>query len=258
VLVKTLTIQPKQIIKKVKVEQTTYFVRDASTLFRRTAELLAEIRYEKFNRRTSDANLNAWILEIKKLAKELDPPPPPALRILNVMKWYRDHYDDDEFIPRVETGRWLSEKFERLEEAMRRRVKLRNGHDEDLTPEEILRQSGFSSSRLIESMIVDIIKPTKKLKLIDIDRDAVLTSHLVELYNAIREQRSDADLTSDLKVRLGGPLEILKQYIDWLSEKDWEASSRVLKFDSPAFSQFRRDFRGLEGLDPINGVDRYE
>ena len=48
----------------------------------------------------------------------------------------------------------------------------------------------------------------------------------------------------------------MRRYVAWLQEKDWEASSKVLKLNSPSFEQFRRDYRVLEGNDPINGKER--
>jgi hypothetical protein len=161
------------------------------------------------------------------------------------------------YIPVIHSGKALLEKFDRLEEAKMRFSELRDEEGEDLTVEEVLHQKGFVSDRLVDSMVRDIIKPAKRIGFIDIKSDAVLAAKLVDLYSSIREQRNDANLSSGLRIRLGGPLEILNRYVEWLIEKDWEASSRVLKLDSPAFSQFRRDFRSLEGSDPITGMERH-
>jgi hypothetical protein len=124
-----------------------------------------------------------------------------------------------------------------------------------LTSQEVIEQSGFVP-RVVETFTKDLIPGAKRLKLIDMADDAILTARVVELYHAIKLEREAANLDSNLKIRIGGPLEILRQYLAWLAKKDWEASSRVLKPESPAFAQFRRDFRELEQNDPINGKAR--
>jgi hypothetical protein len=86
--------------------------------------------------------------------------------------------------------------------------------------------------------------------------DAVLTDKIVGLYNEIQNERATVRLSPAVKLNIGGPLEVMRRYISWLAEKDWDASSRVLKSDSPAFNQFRRDFRNMEGNDPVNGKER--
>ena len=73
-----------------------------------------------------------------------------------------------------------------------------------------------------------------------------LAVHVLDLYDAVKKGAKSQPATN-LKIRIGGPLEILRRYVDWLAEKDWEASSQVLKPNSPAFASFRRDFRSLEG-----------
>jgi hypothetical protein len=257
-LVKNLSIAPKQILRRDRIKRTDNFVRDSFKVHRKIAELLAEIRLDRASRETTEVQLASWEKDVKRLCKQLRGNGPSCIRVLAVLKWYKDHWDDDEYIPRVESGKSLYDKFDRLEIAMRKRVSFRDENDEELSIEQVLRQKGFVADRLIDTIMRDIIKPAKQLRLIDVKGDALLTARLIDLYNAMREERNNSNLSSDMKVRLGGPLEILKRYIDWLIEKDWEASTRVLKMDSPAFAQFRRDFRSLEGLDPISGKGRAE
>jgi hypothetical protein len=259
VIVKHLPpIVQKQILRRNRIKRTDNFVRDSFKVHRMIAETLAKIRLERAHRETSEPNLVSWEKDVKRLCRELRGDGPACTRVLDVLTWYKDHWNDDEYIPRVESGKSLLDKFDRLEAAMHKRVSFRDENDEELSIEQVLRQKGFVSDRLIDTMLRDIIKPAKKLRFIDVKGDALLTSKLIDLYNAMREERNNSNLSSDMKIRLGGPLEILKRYIDWLIEKDWEASTRVLKVDSPAFAQFRRDFRSLEGWDPISGKGRPE
>jgi len=123
-----------------------------------------------------------------------------------------------------------------------------------LSIQEVIEQSEFTP-RTAEAL-ANIVKQAKRLQLIDMKSDGVLTSRVIELYTAMKAEWDAANMSSDLKIHIGGPLEILRQYLAWLLEKDWQASSKVLKLDSPAFAQFRRDYRDLEGRDPINGKER--
>jgi hypothetical protein len=116
-------------------------------------------------------------------------------------------------------------------------------------PEEILQQCGLSE-RMTKWFIQDVLKPAKALHLFDMDNDGILAARLADLYAQIRYGR-------DLASLLVGPLGLLQRYIQWLGERDWDASSKVLMMDSPAFAQFRRDYARLEGRDPITGLHRY-
>jgi hypothetical protein len=123
-----------------------------------------------------------------------------------------------------------------------------------LSSQELLAQSGFAD-RIVESL-TEIIKAAKRLQLFDLKTEAALTVHILDLYEAMKAGRESANLSTNLKIRIGGVLEIMRRYIAWLEEKHWEASSNVLKMDSRAFVSFRRDFRNLEGVDPIDGKER--
>jgi hypothetical protein len=120
--------------------------------------------------------------------------------------------------------------------------------------QEILAQGGFTD-RVVESL-TEIIKAAKRLQLFDLKTEAELTVHILDLYDAMKGGREAANLSTNLKIKIGGPLEILRRYMAWLVEKDWEASSKVLKLNSPSFASFRRDFRSLEGIDPIDGKEK--
>ena len=120
--------------------------------------------------------------------------------------------------------------------------------------QEILAQSGYTD-RVVESL-TEIIKAAKRLQLFDLKTEAELTLHILDLYDALKGGREAANLATNLKIRIGGVLEIMRRYVAWLAEKDWEASSKVLKLNSPSFASFRRDFRALEGVDPIDGKER--
>jgi hypothetical protein len=256
VIVKHVEIKPKQVIRKFEFERTERFVRNADKWYRIVAEMLAEIRLDRAHMRTSDQQIVNWVKQIKRFSKQLAGGEPPIVRLYTLIKWYKDHYDDDEYIPRVESATSLVSKFERLEAAMLRRVKLKTANGHDLSIKQVLQQNGITHPRIVDTIERDLVIPARRLHLSDMTNDAVLTDKIVGLYNEIQNERATVRLSPAVKLNIGGPLEVMRRYISWLAEKDWDASSRVLKSDSPAFNQFRRDFRNMEGNDPVNGKER--
>jgi hypothetical protein len=257
-LIKTINRPPKKIIRKVQIQSTEHFVRDAGKIYRRIAEVLSEIAQERRNRApTSESMLVQWERKIRFLATRTlaDHVPIPAQHLLTIITWYRDHYDDDQFIPEVESGWSLTKKFDRLEDAWRKRTKFLDEDDRELTSQQVFKQKGFDSTRVIDSLVKDIMRPAQKLKLIDIKNEGQLAAKIADLYHSIEDERNAANMPNWQRLRFGGPLSILRDYIKWLEEQRWEASSNVLLPDSRAFAAFRRDFRSLELFDPINGRD---
>jgi hypothetical protein len=165
------------------------------------------------------------------------------------------YYKQAKFIPVIHSGKALLEKFDRLEEAKMRFSELKNEEGEDLSVEEVFKQKGFDSTRVIDSLVKDVMRPAQRLKLIDIKNEGQLAAKIADLYHSIEDERNEANMPGYLRIRFGGPLSILRDYIKWLEEQRWEASSNVLLPDSRAFAAFRRDFRALELFDPINGRD---
>jgi hypothetical protein len=239
---------PKQIIKPLS---------DPDGLCLRCAELIAQVRQERHNLTvkhrqpktlTSATQIASWARSIKTYAATLDDDHKAACQaVYRVVAWYAEHWSDSPYIPVVSSAKSLKDKFDRLEAAMQRLSPV-NGHD--LTVPEVLGKYGI---RLVDSFARDILRPAKKLGVFDANDDIVLAGHLAALYAAIRTARDDASLSDDLKLRLGGPSEIVKRYIEWLHDKQWRVSSKVLTVSSPAFGQFRRDYQDGEGFDPIDG-----
>jgi hypothetical protein len=257
-LIKTINRPPKKIIRKVQVQSTEHFVRDVGKIYRRIAEILAQIHQDRRCRKSpvSERDLAEWVHKISLLSNKLRTHVPiPAQHLLTIITWYRDHYDDDQFIPEVESGWSLTKKFDRLEDAWRKRTKFLDEDDRELTSQEVFKQKGFDSSRVVDSLVKDVMRPAQKLKLIDIKNEGQLAAKIADLYFSIETERNASNMPGYLRIRFGGPLSILRDYIKWLEEQRWEASSNVLQPDSRAFAMFRRDFRQLELFDPINGRD---
>lgn len=219
------------------------FVRDKTEIFERVFEVLARTRVQKFHRSTSPAQLPGFLRKMKRLARELDGPA-PALRILEVVLWYELHCDD-KYIPWVEGGPSLYAKFSRLEAAMRRDLEDRNA---PRTVDEVTAAAFNGSRVLAETFRSEVLARARQLPMGEVS-DAALAASLAALYSAIREARP---ASGDGRQ---GPLGLIRRYVDWLSEKDWRMTVRVLSFDSPAFTQFRREEANRHplGLDPITG-----
>jgi hypothetical protein len=122
-------IQPKQVlpVSTPTPRSTAHFVRDGDKFIRCIVRWLAEIRMDRARLEVPPHQLLIWERQVGRF---ISPPyglfprsgEPPLLRVFRLMKWYRHHYDDDKYIPVVESPRSPRAKFERLEAAMRRRT----------------------------------------------------------------------------------------------------------------------------------------
>lgn len=107
----------------------------------------------------------------------------------------------------------------------------------------------FGGSRVLaDAFRSDILVRVRRLDLGEVD-DAALAARLGEFYEAMRAERDP--LSSDAS----GPMDLLRRYVDWLGERDWRMTVRVLSASSPAFQQFRREVasRHPRGADPLTG-----
>jgi hypothetical protein len=123
-----------------------------------------------------------------------------------------------------------------------------NGHH--LTIDQVVTGL-FNGSRVTaDAFRSDILVRAGKL---DLGRvvDTDLAVCLGELYTAMRAQRATGSALSDKS----GPMDLLRRYLIWLSDQDWRMTMRVLRIDSPAFQQFRREeaHRHPYGADPLTG-----
>lgn len=214
-------------------------------VFERVAELLDRATVARDRRITPRGPSKSSLAKIERLVRELDGPE-PAMRVLRAVEWYERHVDD-KYVPWIEGGRTLYEKFGKLEVQMRHHAK-----DEapGRTADEVV--SGlFNGSRVLaDAFRRDVVTKAKKLGMGQVS-DADLAFKLGATYVAIRTARQGA--SSD---GLPGPLDLLERYLDWLGERrDWRMTTRVLGIDSPAFQQFVREesSRHPRGVDPLTG-----
>jgi hypothetical protein len=124
-------------------------------------------------------------------------------------------------------------------------------HQEEFAPppttDEVVSSVFNGSAVLAASFRSDVLVRARKLDMGRVS-EPDLAARLGELYQALRAERAPGSDTP-------GSLDLLGRYVDWLSEKDWRMTPRVLGMDSPAFAQFRREeaSRHPHGVDPLTG-----
>jgi hypothetical protein len=161
-----------------------------------------------------------------------------------VAQWYEQNWRS-KYVPWVEGGPSLYKKFGTIEAMMIERQQL------DAQPSSAETIAGlFNGSRVLaEAFESDVLGRARELDLGRI-ADPDLASALGGLYREVVAARRGVDSSE-----LPGPLDVLRRYVCWLGEKDWRMTTRVLRMDSPAFQQWRRDEAALHprGLDPLTG-----
>jgi len=189
---------------------------------------LNKIIRSKKNIRHTPAQLRSWSNEVRKLVEgnkvSID-------RINQVLNWYENTIGK-EYIPVVESGYSLREKFIRLENAMKRDS---NYKEKNYTPDEIL-ESHFNSDWLLRVMNDNYEQASQ---FVIKDDESELARSLCNLYDWIKETQNPNALN---KVNENvTPAGLIKQYITWLSDQTWidEISSQT--FD-PKNNLFRKMF----------------
>ena len=214
-------------------------------------DILARVRRERSSQIVEPSQRAAWARRVAQLCRRLDDPS-PAERVHRAVRWYMDHWADDEFIPRIESGQSLLDKFDRLEAAMARRSAL----SPDDTPRDVIR-AAVGNGSMLAYFEADILAPARRLNLTSSEVD--LARALVDLYVRIREDRAAARLSDQLVAQLGGLTDLLRRYVAWVADNDWStATLKVLRYDSPSFAHFRREQARLDARerDPITGSTR--
>lgn len=229
-------------------------------VFERVSASMARARYSRFHTKTSVAELEMCAECAAKVASSL-PAPGEALRVLRVVEWYErwcdEHFEDgvsrrklerERYMPVVHAGPSLERKFISLENQMRA------AEDEDrvasTTVDDVVRRT-FNGSRVIaDSFRTDVLARTIELDVGDVP-EPVLAAKLAEAYQAIRAARPNGATPEGVL----GPMTLLERYVQWLGERDWRMTTRVLDVASPAFQQFRREQASLHprGADPVTG-----
>ncbi|MCK9456783.1 MAG: hypothetical protein M0R31_05755 [Candidatus Riflebacteria bacterium] len=225
------------------------------------ANKLADIVRSSKNIKISQTKINSWTNEIRKLS-ETDGVTPA--RIETALSWYEDNAYG-EYIPVIESGSSLREKFTRLEDAMKRAGAARSQNkpfkpfenEHKPSPQKLIKRR-FSNDVLRKAFISNCYKPAKNLlRLNGRAKDAsALAEALINLHDQInKEQRKN--LTGELRRILpDGPMDLMEKYITWVEEQHWiDPHIKMFDVQDGRFAKFRRDHAKEDNQerDPLTG-----
>ena len=95
-----------------------YLVRDGRKIAVLVVQILIEVRLSRSRIKTELAQEREWVRLVCTLVDRLEGPA-PVLRVYETVKWYERHWKDP-YVPMIESGRALCNKFDRLEAAAQR------------------------------------------------------------------------------------------------------------------------------------------
>lgn len=195
---------------------------------------LSRIIQSKKNIKHTPAQFRNWSDEIRKLVEGNK----ISIKRINIaLDWYKNRIGE-KYIPVVESGASLREKFTRLENAMKRDDDYKVGTPL-FTPDEIL-SSHFDSDWLLRAMKNNYEQVNQ---LVVKDDKSELASNFCKLYDWIRENQSLEVLT---KVNDNvNPSGLIKQYIFWLKSQGWLDGISSQTF-SPRNNLFKKMFLGAK------------
>jgi len=210
------------------------------------ANRLADIVRSSKNIKITAPKIRAWANEIRKLV-EIDGVSPE--RIEAALEWYSGSVGG-QYIPVIESGNSLRNKFVRLEEAMKRAGYLppsRNAEARLPSPQKLIKQH-FPNDVLRKSFLEGCYKSAKRIFRADFEEGtggfSRLAEKLLEFYDKIGAIQ-EKNFTPELRRALPdyGPMNVVQRYIAWIGEnEDWITSRRLSMFEvnSGLFRDFCR------------------
>ena len=229
--------------------------KEKNTDFLPFAKKLADIIQSNKNIKVSPTRLNNWANEIRKLSQIEGVEP---ARIETALDWYSENIGG-QYIPVIESGAALRNKFTKLEDAMKRAgISSGSPHDKNLngpSPKQLIK-SHFNG--LAPAFEKDCYFPAKKL-LSEVNTrssKARLVQALINLHEEIvREQ--EIYLSPEYRQLFPGAISLIRDYIEWIGKNDWikDRSLNLFTFNHSLFTRFRRAEASKDNLerDPING-----
>ena len=219
---------------------------DKNTKFLPLASKLADIIRSNKNVKINQAKISSWANEIRKLS-ETDGV--SLARIKDALEWYADNIGGV-YVPIIDGGATLRNKFIRLEEAIKRAggsPSSKNGTTSSIlplpepSPQKLIKQH-FKNNVLRKAFLDSCYKPAKNLfrnnERVAPDR---LIEQLLNLHSQI-ERAQVKNLSKELRTLLPGSIELLSRFISWIETESWITDPDVNVFDvrHGLFSKFRR------------------
>lgn len=219
------------------------------------AEKLASIITKNKRINVTSQKIASWANEIRKL---IETDGVSIQRVETALDWYEDNIGG-QYIPVIESGSSLRNKFIKLEDAMRRAGAVPGqsktiSADVPKDPKKVLHRF-FRSKDLTNVFYRDCYESAEELFEGTVD-GGTLAETLLNLYSQIKEKQ-EQHLKGDLVRLLPGPMELIARYIDWIRDNTWITDIRLDMFDlnHSLFSRFRRDEAKTDNLerDAITG-----
>ena len=215
---------------------------------------LASIVQSNKNIKIDQSKINLWNDEIRKLVEGSGV---DTVRLEKALDWYSYNIGGP-YIPVIESGSALRNKFTKLEDAMKRA----GAYDKKTTsaipsPKSMIKKKmgGLANSFEKECYVkaknlFDGIE-TKEMK-------GKLAEALIQLYDEICKIQSK--VSSGVLSLLPGPISIISSYLDWIEENNWinHKNLKTLEINGPLFSSFRKEEAKKDNLerDPLTGKSK--
>lgn len=238
---------------------------ERSSEFLPLASKLRSIVQQKKNIKVSPTMLKAWANEIRILVETNEVSPQ---RVEAVLDWYKTSIGGT-YIPVVESGRSLRDKFTRLEDAMKKETSLATtGQDQRqsshptvaaVSPRRLIHKH-FKNRLLSAHFYEQCFLPAEALLVHSSPNSTVdkvrLAKQLISLHVQIAEQQAK-HLSEALSSLLPGPMDLVKKYITWIENSRWISNHSTNMFDTAhtLFGRFRREEASCDTVerDPLTG-----
>ncbi len=249
-----------------KKEKNTKKKKSKNDQFLPLARKLSETIQSTKNISHTTQQLKKWADEIRKLS-ELQQV--SYQRIDKALNWYSENIGG-EFIPVIESGSALRNKFVKLENAIERQNlgysdKTKGGGGKNAQKglkcrfSEIFPENkiGADLRKQFQKEILPCAKAT-----FDFESNSKLTHALLDFYLEVKSERDKhRPLPEKILQMLPSPMEIVHNYIKWIGSQDWIdlAGLHLLKTHCKLFKDWRNKMAGCYNFgdmkhDPVSGI----
>lgn len=219
------------------------------------AEQLAHIVRQEKNVNITPSKITNWANEIRRLC-EVDGV--SCQRIKVALDWYAVN-TGGQYIPIIESGGSLRNKFTRLEDAMKRYDKpptpITENPPATNTPPKKIIINHFKNQDVANFFYSDCYAPALWLFNGPVGKSD-LAAALISLLSQI-EKEQDKNLSQDLRELLPGPIDLVSNYLEWIKDNDWINSRTIgmLDIKHTLFTRFRREEARKDNMerDALNG-----
>lgn len=248
-------IESRETLSKETVYTPSQVPDDNDTIEKRNADMvplaerLATIVQSNKNIRINKDKIKRWANDIRKLHEVEEV---PIERIEAALDWYEDNIGG-EYVPVIESGSALRDKFIKLENAVGRSTSKKNSRREEEDPYDIIEDE-FNSKDMRKRFIGGCFEPASAL--LNGVNQADLADKLIDLY-ADLNRIQDKKLSPKLQELLPGPIDLIEEYMKWIEDNHWIQNRDIKLFDTDhkLFGKFRREqaSRDNKERDPLTG-----